>query len=64
MQLRVVRDDVQASIETARKRRAWLGKAGLSHGVVFGAECELDGVSHSGGLKEWRQSALTMNNDD
>ena len=49
--------DVQASIESARKRRAWLGKAGLGHGVVLGVECKLDDVSHSGGLKEGALSA-------
>jgi hypothetical protein len=44
--------DIQASIESARKRRAWLSKAGLGHGVVLGEEHKLDVVSHSGGLKE------------
>jgi len=45
-------NDVQARVESARKRRAWLGKAGLGHGVVLGMVCKHDGVSHSGGLKD------------
>jgi hypothetical protein len=55
--------DVQASIESAIKRRAWLGKAGLGHGVVLGVECKLDGVSHSGGLKggETVSAAIDVN---
>ena len=44
--------DVQAGIESAIKRRAWLGKAGLGHGVVLGVEYKLDGVTNSRSLRE------------
>ena len=49
--------DVQASIESARKRRAWLGKAGLGHGVILGEISKDDDVSYCGGLEEGRLSA-------
>ena len=52
--------DVQASIDSARKRRAWLGKAGLGHGVVLGVEYKLDGVSHSGSLNGGTLSARRL----
>ena len=53
--------DVQASIDSARKRRAWLGKAGLGHRVVLGVESEHDGVSRTGGLKEGETVSATIN---
>lgn len=49
--------DIQARIESAIKRRARVGKAGLSHGVVLGVEIKPDGVSLGGSLKEVGQSA-------
>lgn len=49
--------DVQASVDSAIERRAWLVQAGLGRGVVLDVECKRDDVSHIGGLKRGRLSA-------